>query len=144
MSVRKCFRCGQCNMELGSPEQPCPKCGPVGLVQIATADEAVIVADDFAAGILGNKYKPGPGMKVRHTREYSNVAGAWNQDPKRPTRQIQDIDRVNNLKTHVVKDAATGEELMKKVEALNGAVGRGSDKPALRALRQKRKDDAKR
>lgn len=54
MSVRKRFRCGQCNMELASPEQACPKCGPVGLVQIATADEAVIVADDFAAGILGN------------------------------------------------------------------------------------------
>jgi hypothetical protein len=113
-------------------------------VHIATADDVVLTTDDYAARILGGKYRPGVGQKQRRTREYSNVPGLWNQDPTRPTRQIQDIDRANSLKTHVVKDAVTGEELMKKVEALKEAVGRGSDKPALRALRQERKDDVKR
>jgi hypothetical protein len=141
MSFRKRMACGQCQADLTSPEEPCSKCGPIGIVHIATGDDVVIASDDYAARILGGKYKPGPGKKVRRTREYSNVAGRWKQDPNRPTRQIQDIDRVNNQKVHVVKDATTGDELLRKVEPLDQAGGRGSDKPALRAALRKRKGE---
>lgn len=135
-SIENKYRCAKCRRPLDSSEAQCDTCARAGVIcDVRASDTLTVVTEDFAAKILGSKYKPGPGRKPRRSREYSNVAGMWNQDSGRPTRQIQDIDRINNRKVHIVRDAKTSKELLRKEEPLDGAIGRGSDKPALRDLR---------
>ena len=93
---------------------------------VGASDTLAVSIDEGTRLQVGPKIKSTPGAKSRWQRERVERKGAWQQDPTKPAREIQDVDRTKDTKSHIVIDARTGKERLQKVERLSEATGRGS------------------